>query len=78
MPTVSVKVADLPEVKAAFAALISHADSQAKTIEALAFEVWSGTQRCVFCPRGYCERCRSAIALLDSLGFGERMREWAG
>jgi hypothetical protein len=42
-----------------------------------------GTQRCLDCLYAWgrgrkpvCDRCTEAYARLESLGFGERMREW--
>lgn len=89
---VNVQIADLPRVKATLdearrrlreqedttQRLIAQAARQASSIEALAFEAWSGTQRCTFCPRGYCERCQATLDLLTAAGFDVRMHEWAG
>lgn len=50
-------------------------------LAALAYVVWSATQRCSYdryVEGGTCERCREAIAMLSALGYDDRMREWAG
>ncbi len=68
-------------IKPQLQALIAQGERQVKTIEALAFHVWSGTQRCLYdrYEEGWlCERCREARQLLTALGFDGRMREWAG
>jgi hypothetical protein len=47
------------------------------TIEKLARLVWEGTERCDFCRGRECVWCVGAKAVLESLGFGPQMREWA-
>lgn len=46
--------------------------------EALAKLVWEGTERCDFCRGRECDWCLAAKAFLTSLGFYDRMVEWAG
>lgn len=85
--TMNVKVADLPQVKAAFAEaeatiqrLIAQADALAATVTELAFQAWSGTQRCGDCYRlrTCCGRCLQVIDALTAAGFSDQMRDWAG
>ncbi len=99
--TVDITISDLPVVKARIAEagrrlreqeatiqrLIDQADTYAKTVIDLAFEAWSGTQRCTDCRYSeavrqgltpYCGRCLHAIDALTAAGFAEHMREWAG
>lgn len=60
--------------------IIAQQAASAKTIEALAFQAWHGTQRCHGCRYAmatYCGRCREVFELLESLGFDEQMRSWA-
>lgn len=74
------RLEDCAEAERTIQRLIAQQAASAKTIEALAFHVWRGTQRCHDCRYAtavYCGRCREALELLESLGFGERMQEWA-
>lgn len=70
----------IAKLEAEKAALLGEVERLNKTVVALAFQVWHGTQRCVYDRkenRWSCELCREATHMLDLLGFNERMQEWA-
>ena len=70
----------LREQEATIQRLIAQADALAATVTELAFQAWSGTQRCGDCyrRRTYCGRCLQVIDALTDAGFGDQMRDWAG